>query len=234
MYRLLLWRAGLECWNLAAWLLQFKLLAGLRRFDRPVGYFTFGANLDPSVLARRHMRVRNERELLLHDHELRFNQPGPFQGFGFASAETAPGKFIYGKVLTMGIIDVRRMDYYEVLPVLKKHRRVWVTQDGETLFFYQTTHPRDGLVPTEEYLNKILHSASRSKIIPQDYLAKLQSTQTLAKLIPVTDNNFLIADYDAWPGMLAGIRRRYDRLGIKLLIALMNTKLSAAWIRPQL
>lgn len=234
MHRILLWRAGLECWNLVAWLLQFKLFVGLRRFDREVGYFAFGANLDPSVLTRRRMRVRAERELLLRDHELRFNQPGTFQGFGFASAEAASGKFVYGKVLTIGAVDARRMDYYEAMPFLKRHRRVSATQNGAHFFFYQATHPRAGLMPTEEYLNKILYSASRSQIIPPAYLAELQATPTLTELTPAADINFLIADYDVWPRSLSGARREYDRKGIKLLIALMNAKLSARWIRPQL
>ena len=47
------------------------------------------------------------------------------------------------------------MDFYEVVPVVKRYRRTVVEQDGETLFFYQTNRSTPDLKPTTEYLGFI-------------------------------------------------------------------------------
>lgn len=234
MLRLLAWRLGLEFWNSVAWLLQFPPFSALRRFDRPVNYFAFGANLDPKVLARRGMRVRGEYEILLRDHALYFNQPGPIEGFGFASVEAAPGRVAYGKILTIGHIDAKRMDFFEVLPFIHRHRRVWAEQDGQPLFFYQATHPRDGQIPTREYLDKILYSAERSAVIPPALLDELRNTPTLTELVPRRDPHFLLDSYGSGPTWWVAWRQAYDRRGVRLFRALYGLTLFGRWIRPQL
>ncbi len=234
MLRLFAWRLCLEFWNFLAWLLQFAPPSFFQRFDQSVDYFAFGANLDPSVLARRTMRVRGEAEILLRDHALYFNQPGPFEGFGFASVEAAPGRLAYGKVLTIGRIDAIRMDFYEVVPFIHRHRRVWAEQDGRRIFFYQATHPRDGQIPTREYLDKILYSAERSSIIPAELLQELRSTPTLAELTPRQDPTFLFERYGSGPTWLVNWLRAYDRRGVALFRRLYPMTLFGRWIRPEL
>jgi hypothetical protein len=234
MWRLFAWRLELEFWNFLAFLLQFPLFRRLQHFDRPVGYFAFGANLDPSVLARRGMRVLDEKELLLRDHVLLFNQPGPFEGFGFASVEAAPGRMVYGKVLTISRIDAIRMDFYEVLPYIHRHRRVWAEQDGVRVFFYQATHPQAGQIPSREYLDKILYSAERSRIIPPALLEELRNTPTLDVLIPRRSPHFLIDDYGSAPDWLVAWRKRYDMQGVRFFRFLYGLTFFSAWIRPEL
>jgi hypothetical protein len=225
---------GLEFWNFLAFLLQYPPFKRLRRFDRPVGYFAFGANLDPKVLARRGMRVLGEKELLLRDHVLLFNQAGPFEDFGFASVEAAPGRMVYGKVLTIGRVDAIRMDFYEVLPFIRRHRRVWVEQDGARVFFYQATHPKAGQIPSREYLDKILYSAERSRIIPPALLEELRATPTLEVLIPRRSPHFLIDDYGTGPDWLVAWRKRYDMQGVRLFRFLYGLTFFTRWIRPEL
>jgi hypothetical protein len=234
MWRVALWRLGLEWWNFVAWLMQIAPFVRFERWNRPVDYFAFGANLDPQVLTRRRMRVRSETEILLRDHALHFNQPGPLEGFGFASVEAAPGCLAYGKLLTLSRIDAIRMDYYEVLPHLRRHRRVWAEQDGRRFFFYQATYSQDGLLPTREYLDKILYSAERSAVIPDDLLSELRNTPTLIDLHPRGVPNFLLDDYGSGPPWLVDLRRRYDVRGTLLFIRLYGITLFSRWIRPQL
>lgn len=211
MIRLLFWRLGLEFWNLVAALLSRDAFALLRRFDPPTLYFAFGANLDPAVLYRRRMRVLAQEEFLVRDYELRFTQQGPFKGGGFASLEYAPGKAAYGRLLTLTRVDTIRMDFSELLPVFHRHRRITLTQDGKTFYFYQASDPVEGLIPTAEYKAKIMQAAEQSPLIPPEVLMQLRRTPTLDTLEPVEGLNFFIKNYSAWPRSWEGIRRRYEQ-----------------------
>jgi len=211
MLRLLFWRLGFEFWNLVAALLSFDSWGLFDRFNPPVTYFAFGANLDPAVLYRRRMNVRSQEEFLVRDYEMRFTQQGPFKGGGFASLEKAPGKVAYGRLLVLGRVDSIRMDYSELVPIFKRHRCVTQTQDGRTFFFYQAITSVEGLIPTEEYKGKIMQAAEKSALIPSELLAQLRSTPALTKLEPATGTDLIISNIEDWPNFLHGALRLYER-----------------------
>ncbi len=210
MLRLLLWRLGFEFWNLVAAFLSRVSWGLFDSLNRPTTYFTFGANLDPAVLYRRRMCVSAQEEFLVRDYEMRFTQQGPFQGGGFASIEEAPGKAVYGHLLELTRVDAIRMDYSELVPIFNRHHRITHTQDGKTFYFYQATNPVDGLIPTEEYKEKILQAAEKSAIIPPELLSDLRAIPTLDVLEPTSDINLFIDDISAWPDFLHGIMRAYE------------------------
>ena len=79
-------------WDGVALVMQLSGGRLLRHWAQPVVNFAFGANLDPAVLARRRVRPLAQTDFLLRDHALRFNQAGPYKGFGFASVAHAPGE----------------------------------------------------------------------------------------------------------------------------------------------
>ncbi len=220
MIRLLFWWLGMTFWDGTALLIQLSGGRLLARWAQPTVNFAFGANLDPAVLARRRVRPLAQQDFLLRDHALRFNQAGPYKGFGFASAQHAPGELTFGRLLTLRRVDAIRMNYFELVPFLHKHRTVVASQDGHTFFFYQATWPRENLIPTPEYLGKILRAAEQSTVLPADYLARLQATPALTDLEPPDALHFLIRDYNAPPADkiqgLAGLRRRLDLACVRL------------------
>ena len=216
MLRLILWWLGLTFWDGVALVMQTPAGRLLARWAEPVVNFAFGANLDPAVLARRHVQPLAQQDFLLRDHALRFNQAGPYRGFGFASVQHAPGELTFGRLLTLRRVDAIRMNYFELVPFLHKHRTVTASQDGHGFFFYQATWPREKLIPTEEYLGKILQAAEQSTVLPANHLARLRATPSLADLEPPDALHFLIRDYDAPPASLAGLRRRYDLACVRL------------------
>lgn len=229
MLRIIIWRLGFDFWNLIAALLSgefFRLLflilrSPLNRLLYPGYYFAFGANLDPIVLLeRRRMRPLAQEECLLRNHTIRFNQQGPFEGMGFASVHAQEGEMVYGHLIKLTWLDALRMDFSELTSILDRHRRVYVTQDGKRFYFYQATDPRVGLLPSEEYLQKILQAAEQSTLIPRSVLEKLLSTPTLKELKPARNINFIIRDYSVAPRSLEGVRRWYDR-SLKLLRSLI-------------
>lgn len=217
---------GYEYWNLIAVLMQvppFSLL--LRKYRRPVGYFTFGANLDPEALNRRRIKVLERRELLLRNHELRFTQPGPGNGLGFASVQARPGKLVYGHLLTIRLIDAIRLDFAELLPVLRRRRRVWVTQQGRTFYFYQSTCPQEGLAPSKTHHGKILRAAESSALIPKEMLAELRQTPTSEAIEETDALHLIVSHYERWPAWLIPLLRKYDRLCSLLLWRLLRPSL---------
>lgn len=234
MHKLLLWRLGLELWNLLA--LLYPLLpqrgplgAAGRWLGAPVVNFAFGANLDPAVLRRRSVRPLQQEDFLLRNHVLRFNQAGPFKGFGFASVEAAPqgknGARVFGRLLTLRRVDAVRMDYFELVPLLHKHRKVIAEQDGQRFFFYQATWPIDHLRPTREYLNRILQAAEQSPLLAAEELTRLQAIEALEVLEPPDAFNFLVRDHKAPPRVLAPLRRRYDSMAVRLFQFLNGLRL---------
>lgn len=208
MFRILLWCIGGEYWHFIALLLQW--FPALQRFNPTVVYFAFGANLAPGVLQNRHIQPIRQRDFILNDHELLFNQPGPYKGFGFASVHAASGKQVFGRLILMRRVDEIRMDYFELVPFLKRHRKITHTQDGETFFFYQATQPLDGLRPTAEYLDKIMQAVEKSTLIPEPLRQEMRRIQPLETLQPTTDRTFLIQLNKNWPSWLQALATWYD------------------------
>lgn len=208
MLRILLWRLGFEFWDLVA--VVVSRWPALEKFNPVRTYFAFGANLSPAVLLRRQITPLHQEDFLLQDHELLFNQPGPYEGFGFASVHARPGQLVFGRLLQMRALDEKRMDYFEVVPFLHRHRKITLTQAGQTFFFYQARYPKEGLRPTEEYLGKIMQAAEKSDLIPPDLLASLQAIQPLETLEPATRNNFLVNNYQQGPPWMHSWWQRYD------------------------
>jgi len=147
MIRYLLWRLRFEACNL-------KRLFGHGE-DR-LQYLAFGANLSDAVMKERRITPLGARPFTLRDHGLRFDHPAPWADCGYASAEPAPGEAVHGFLYTLSGRDAARMDFYEVVPVLKRYRRTVVEQDGVELYFYQTNRSTADLKPTEEYLSYIV------------------------------------------------------------------------------
>ena len=146
MVRYLVWRLLFEVCNI-------KRLFG--HDPEQVQYLAFGANLSDAVLKQRRITPFAARPFTLRDYGLRFDHPAPWVGCGYASAEPAPGESVHGFLYTLSGRDAARMDFYEVVPVVKRYRRTVVEQDGETLYFYQTNRSTPDLKPTTEYLGFI-------------------------------------------------------------------------------
>jgi hypothetical protein len=160
MFRYLLWRLRFEACNL-------KRLFGHGK--ERVHYLAFGANLSDAVMKQRRITPLAARPFTLRDHGLRFDHPAPWANCGYASAEPAPGEAVHGFLYTLSGRDAERMDFYEVVPVLKRYRRTVVQQDGVELFFYQTNRSTPNLKPTEEYLGYIVAGLDRHPDASAEY-----------------------------------------------------------------
>jgi len=222
MIKIILWRLAFELKNLERVLSPSK---------RTVQYFAFGGNLDPKVLLKRKIKPLAEKACVLEDYEMRFTHPGAFEGMGFASIESAPGKKVYGKLYTLSQTDAARMDYYELVPLLNRYRRLTVDQGGESFFFYQSAVPRSGLRPTKKYVQMILDGFKLADRIPADFIKNLESIETIDKLVPAENLEFRVKNIDKWPAPLVPILKKYDQTAIKLFMKYFkDCSLTERWI----
>ena len=169
MLRYLLWRLSFETCNI-------RRLFG--HGSGRVQYLAFGANLSDTILRERKITPFAAKPFSLRDHGLRFDHPAPWVGCGYASAEPAPGETLYGYLYTLSERDAARMDHYEVVPHVRRYRRTWVEQDGETIYYYQTNRSTPDLNPTEQYLGYIVDALRTHPEVDAETLDRVSATET--------------------------------------------------------
>jgi len=169
MIRYLVWRLLFEVCNI-------KRLFG--HGPEQVQYLAFGANLNDAVMKQRRITPFAIKHFTLRDYGLRFDHPAPWVGCGYASAEYAPGESVHGFLYTLSGRDAARMDFYEVVPIIKRYRRTVVEQDGEMLYFYQTNRSTPNLSPTAEYLGFITEGLESHPDASAEYRNALASVTT--------------------------------------------------------
>ena len=207
MLRVILWKLGIEWAHLkrALW----------PRSARKVYYFAFGANLCADVLAQRRIRVYEAFDYVLHDAELCFSQPGFYRDHGYASADPAAGGKVYGRMYLILETDALRMDYYEGVPFLDAHEKVFRDGDGRRFFYYRTTRIYSGLKPTREYLDYIVEAYRNMPGVPAPYLQSLQATEVLEDLQPIDRTGLFVRNAERWPRRLEKLLVLYERLCLK-------------------
>ena len=203
MLRAILWKLGSEWANL------IRVLSP--RYDRKLHYFTFGANLDESVLAQRRIKVFAAFDHVLENASLQFSQPGFYDQHGYASADPSDGGVVYGKIYLILERDARRMDYFEGEPFLRVHEKVFSQTDGVRFYYYRTTRIVDGLKPTREYLDYLLNAYATMDIVPQAYIERIKATEILEVFLPMTKTSVFVRDLSSWPGVLQPILLGYER-----------------------
>ena len=223
MLRYLLWRLRFEACNIR------RLLGpGSRRVE----YLAFGANLSDAILRERRIQPLAARPFTLRDYGLRFDHPAPWSECGYASAEPAPGETLHGYLYTLWERDAARMDFYEVVPVLRRYRRTEVEQDGVSLYFYQTNRSTPDLKPTAEYLGYIVTGLETHPDVDPAYLDELRAIE------PGIPGNF-VASYhfvrsQQLPDWLGGMVDAWQRLSLRVFLGFIyRFSLTDPFIRPR-
>ncbi len=208
LLRIILWKLGIE-------------LAHLRRALSSSGprvyYFAFGANLSEDVLVTRRIRVFESFEYVLDDADLRFSQPGFYRDHGYASADAADGERVYGRMYQMLASDARRMDYFEGVPFLGAHYKIYRNGGDFEFFFYRTTRVVEGLKPTREYLDYLLDAYRQMTSVPQAYVERLAATDVLDEFVPLDRTGTFVNDIERWPRALHPLLLGYERLCARVI-----------------
>lgn len=217
MLRALLWLLGAE------WAHLMRLL--WPRYQRRVYYFAFGANLDESVLAQRCIKIFSSFDHALEGATLQFSQPGFFNQQGYASADPCEGGVVYGKVYQILATDARRMDYFEGVPFLHVHEKLYAQAGEIRFYYYRTTLIAEGLKPTREYLDYLLNAYATMDIVPQDYIEQMKKTETLEVFQPLTKTRVFVRDLSRWPRLLQPLLLGYERLMQRFIEFVWNRSL---------
>jgi hypothetical protein len=165
LLRIILWKSGFE-------LAQLKRILWPRA-DRKIYYFAFGANLSADILELRRISVYESFDYVLDDATLQFSQAGFYKEHGYASADAAEGEVVYGKMYLILERDALRMDYFEGVPYLRVHEKVFGTVKGEDFYFYRAVTMLDGLKPTQEYLDYLVTAYRAMPDVPQAYIESI-------------------------------------------------------------
>lgn len=226
IWRVVLWRLGAD-WR--------DLLRVLAPGEATVLYFAFGANVSTDVLAQRRIFPFEESDYALADHELRFTQQSPYAGVGFASADHAPGRVVYGKLYRILASDLRRLDYYEGVAFLRRHRRVRRVDGGREIWFYQATDPVAGLAPTEQYRAHLVGGLAQRADVPAPYLTRLANLETRECEVLTRLPGFSVLPYSWEHATAVGPAVRWvNRRALALVVlCVRHWRPFVRWIRPR-
>jgi hypothetical protein len=219
----LLWKIGFE------WAHLKRIL--WPRVERKTWYFAFGANLSPQVLAQRRIRVYESCDYMLEGAALRFTLAGFYKDHGYASADIAAGEVVYGKMYLILQQDALRMDYFEGVPFLGVHEKVFGEFNGSEFYYYRGKVRRDGLKPTREYLDYLLSAYREMDQVPQAYIESLAGTEVLDRLLPPDQTGDFVSAIERWPGVAHPALVFYEGCCQRLVEFLWNRSLLHWMIR---
>jgi len=217
LHRIILWKTGFE-------LAHLKRLLWPRTRQK-IYYFAFGANLCPDVLEQRRITVFESFDYVLDNSVLRFSQPGFYRSHGYASADTADSEVVYGKMYLILERDAVRMDYFEGVPFLDAHEKVFRQGDGFSFYYYRTTRIFDGLKPTQEYLDYLIVAYRQMPDVPDTYIASIAATEVLDQYLPSDKTGLFIRQIDQWPTFMHPLLVYYEGLCLRITEALWNRSL---------
>jgi gamma-glutamylcyclotransferase len=129
-------------------------------------YFAYGANLNTKRFRENFMNFREVGAALLKDYRLEFSLPCQFHGLGFGSVAPAPGSEVWGVLyqldaLSLKLLDVLEWCNYGYYDRVAKIVEVSVSEEAQKIetWLYQASAPQRELLPSSEYVHKILGGA---------------------------------------------------------------------------
>jgi len=192
------------------------------RSDRRIYYFAFGANLSADILQQRSIGFFEAFDYVLEDAELRFSQGGFYKDHGYASADAAPGEKVYGRMYLIRESDAERMDYFEGVPFLQAHDKIFQQHQGSAYYFYRAVTPAENLKPTQEYLDYLTVAYREMDGVPVSYIESMEATEVLEIFEPQDQTGEFVRNIDRWPAGLHPLLIRYEGFCHRLVEALWN------------
>lgn len=141
--------------------------------ERVEGYFAYGANMNPAILARRGLAPLDALPGRIDDYALSFTAPGlALVEPGFATVRASPGDHVHGVFYKMTATDLAALDRFE-----HDQERFEVTVHTDRgpvqATTYRAHHHREGLRPSRRYL-AIVVAGARLHALPDPWVEWLQ------------------------------------------------------------
>lgn len=217
MLRIFLWKTGFE------WAQLKRIL--WPRAERKTWYFAFGANLCVDVLEQRRIKVFEAFDYVLEDAGLRFSQAGFYKEHGYASADVSAGEVVYGKMYLILERDAVRMDYFEGVPYLEVHEKVFSKVNGSDFYYYRAINALEGLKPTQEYLDYLITAYREMNEVPPEYIESMAATRVLDEFLPQDQTGDFVRDINRWPSLMHPLLVYYEGCCLRFVEFLWNRSL---------
>lgn len=217
MLRIILWKTGFE------WAHLKRIL--WPRVERKTWYFAFGANLCRDVLVQRRIKVFEAFDYVLEDASLRFSQAGFYKEHGYASADAIDGEVVYGKMYLILERDAARMDYFEGVPFLEVHEKVFHKARESDFYYYRAINALEGLRPTQEYLDYLITAYHEMQEVPPEYIESMAATRVLDEFLPQDQTGDFVRNIDRWPAFMHPLLVYYEGCCLRLVELLWNRSL---------
>lgn len=145
-------------------------------------HFAYGSNMDPTRIAERLKRLPQATRAYLNGYRLRFNKRAKGKpGIGWANiVRGEDSDTVYGLLYDLTEEELKKLDGFEgVIEGHYRRKTVAVQLAGGTMVpaIACVACPEwveDNLLPTPEYLNRLLAAGD---YLPADYVAALQKQQ---------------------------------------------------------
>ena len=217
MLRIILWKAGFE------WAQLKRIL--WPRSERRIYYFAFGANLSAEILELRRIRIYEAFDYVLNNVGLRFSLAGFYKDHGYASPDVVAGEVVYGKMYLILERDARRMDYFEGVPFLRVHEKIFSRVNDADFYYYRASKAVEGLKPTQEYLDYLVTAYREMPDVPQAYIESMSATEVLDYFRPQDQTGDFVREIDRWPACLHPLLVYYEGLCLRVVECLWNRSL---------
>ena len=151
--------------------------------------------------------------------------PRDYKDHGFASADAAASKVMYGKMYQIRKSDARRMDYYEGVPFLKAHEKIFQMHESSPFYYYRACETTENLKPTQAYLDYITTAYRTMDCVPTSYIEAMETTKVLDCFEPTNLTGQFISDLNRWPNALHPLLIKYERVCQRFVKTLWNASL---------
>ncbi len=145
----------------------------------PQAYFAYGSNLNPERVRERGLKVVSAQGAIVRGSGLRFNKAAKAHpGEGHANIIYAATEIVQGVFYELAdVAEIEKMDHFERTPI-NYSREVVVAEVAGCAqrcwtYFANPAVLRDGLRPSQEYLNHLL---AGHQFLSADYFARLAAT----------------------------------------------------------
>ena len=121
--------------------------------------------------------------------------------------------------------DALRMDYFEGVPFLDAHEKVFQRGDDFEFYYYRTTRIFDNLKPTQEYLDYLLNAYRSMPDVPQAYIDVMAQTAVLEDFLLPNKTGLFIRNINRWPAFMHRALILYEVTCLRIMETLWNRSL---------
>lgn len=218
------------------WWIAAELTHLYRRYSPPrshVWYFAYGSNVLDTNLRKRRIRVIESRGFILPNYRRVFHHPSPYLGVAFADVLPEPGCEVAGRLILISAADALWLHLDELVFPFSRYRIEWSRSNQCNFFFYRSTVPTPGLLPSDRYLRDIV--AGLEVIgFADEYLHNLRALPTAVSDQRAVNSRYFVKELSRFPSIVQPVVAWYERVSLDLFRSVWSRSLFGHGITPHI